>query len=132
MTTGKPEHGLIVLLGYSLGTAAVANLAASDPPRVVGVVLIAPFTSGIRLFCNQPEKGETSKLDRFLTVKKVRLIKVPTLVCHGCRDDSIPVEHGLEIHRRAQRPVSPLFVDEADHVSIFNGKYLQTFLRIRE
>ncbi|PIO67516.1 hypothetical protein TELCIR_10726 [Teladorsagia circumcincta] len=58
---------MIVLLGYSLGTAAVTDLAASDPEGVVGVVLVAPFTSGIRLFINQPGRTESSKLDRFLT-----------------------------------------------------------------
>ncbi|KAK6023980.1 hypothetical protein OSTOST_10219 [Ostertagia ostertagi] len=118
----------IVLLGYSLGTAAVTDLAASDPEGIVGVVLVAPFTSGIRLFINQPGRY----MDKFLTVEKVRHIKVPILVCHGCRDDSISVEHGFEVYNRAPRVVSPLFLDDADHVSIFNGKYLHTFVRIRE
>ncbi|XGW10149.1 hypothetical protein V3C99_011991 [Haemonchus contortus] len=122
----------IVLLGYSLGTAAVTDLAASNPARVVGVVLVAPFTSGIRLFSNQPTRNESSKLDRFLIFEKVHRIKVPVLVCHGYRDDAIPVEHGLEIQRRAKRAVPPLILPEADHVSIFNGKFLHTYVRIRE
>ncbi|KAK5965293.1 Phospholipase/carboxylesterase [Trichostrongylus colubriformis] len=122
----------IVLLGYSLGTAAVIDLAARNPARVVGVILVAPFTSGIRLFSNQPDRTGSIRLDRFITIEKLPYVRTPVLVCHGCRDDSIPVEHGLEIYKKAPRAVPPLFVAEADHVSIFNGKYLHIFVRIRE
>ncbi|KJH45122.1 hypothetical protein DICVIV_08848 [Dictyocaulus viviparus] len=57
----------IVLLGYSIGTAPVADLAASQPEGLVGVVLVAPFTSGLRLVEAQPKKPNTSILDRFNT-----------------------------------------------------------------
>ncbi|EYC24634.1 hypothetical protein Y032_0013g2018 [Ancylostoma ceylanicum] len=121
----------IVLLGYSIGTAAVADLAASKPDGLVGVVMVAPFTSGFRLFGAKPTNTHTSKLDRFTTCDKMGSINVPVLVCHGSGDEAIPVEHGLEIARRAPRGVPPLIVHGADHMSIFNGKYLQTFRRIR-
>ncbi|KHJ91776.1 hypothetical protein OESDEN_08347, partial [Oesophagostomum dentatum] len=121
----------IILLGYSIGTAAVADLAASNPDGLIGVVLVAPFTSGLRLFGKKPKEESTSRLDRFTTYDKVPKITVPVLVCHGGADEAIPVEHGLEIAKRAPRAVSPLIIHGADHMSIFNGRYLQTFRRIR-
>ncbi|VDO73711.1 unnamed protein product [Heligmosomoides polygyrus] len=121
----------IVLIGYSLGTAAAADLAASDPDALAGVVLVAPFASGMRLFTAQPGCEDSNKLDRFITIDKVSKIKVPVLVCHGYRDDAIPYQHGVVVSRRARRAVPPLFLPEADHMSIFNGQYLDTFIRIR-
>ncbi|KAK6732646.1 hypothetical protein RB195_016796 [Necator americanus] len=122
----------IILLGYSIGTAAVADMAASKPEGLAGVVMVAPFTSGLRLFGKKPTDATTSKLDRFTTCDKMHNISVPVLVCHGSLDEAIPVEHGLEIARKAPRGVPPLIVHGADHMSIFNGKYLQTFRRIRQ
>lgn len=56
-----------MLIGYSLGTAAAADLAASDPDALAGVVLVAPFASGMRLFTAQPGCEDSNKLDRFIT-----------------------------------------------------------------
>ncbi|CAJ0607706.1 unnamed protein product [Cylicocyclus nassatus] len=122
----------IVLLGYSIGTAAVADLAANNPDGLIGVVMVAPFTSGLRLFGRKPAEPTTSKLDRFTTYDKMPKVNVPVLVCHGAADEAIPVEHGLVITKRAPRAVTPLFIQGADHMSVFNGKYLQTFRRIRK
>uniref|UniRef100_A0A158P9Z3 AB hydrolase-1 domain-containing protein n=1 Tax=Angiostrongylus cantonensis TaxID=6313 RepID=A0A158P9Z3_ANGCA len=121
----------IVLLGFSLGTATVSDMAASRPEGLAGVVLVAPFTSGLRLIGDQPEKPTTCTLDRFNTYEKVGKIVVPLLVCHGNQDETIEVEHGLELARLARRAVPPLIIDEANHITIFNGKYMQTFTRIR-
>ncbi|KAK5974588.1 Phospholipase/carboxylesterase, partial [Trichostrongylus colubriformis] len=55
----------IVLLGYSIGTTAVIDLAASRPDGVAGVILVAPFTSGLRLLANHPRKEKTAFFDRF-------------------------------------------------------------------
>ncbi|WKX96184.1 hypothetical protein Q1695_012547 [Nippostrongylus brasiliensis] len=122
----------IVLIGYSLGTAAVSDLACNHPDGIVGVVLVAPFTSGLRLYQANPTKETSCMLDKFRTCDKVAHIKVPLLVCHGKSDDVIDVEHGLEVKRRAFHPVPELIVDDADHITIFSGKYMQTFERIRQ
>ncbi|WKX96285.1 hypothetical protein Q1695_012605 [Nippostrongylus brasiliensis] len=120
----------IVLLGYSIGTTAVIDLAASHPEEVVGVVLVAPFTSGLRLLGNQPRKEKTPFFDRFNSWNKVSEINVPVLICHGARDTVIPSEHSVELHDKLKKPVTPLIVHGADHQSILNGAYPQTFCRI--
>ncbi|VDP29041.1 unnamed protein product [Heligmosomoides polygyrus] len=121
---------VIVLLGYSIGTTAVIDLAASHPEGVVGVVLVAPFTSGLRLLGNQPKKEKTPFFDRFNSCDKVSKINVPVLICHGARDTVIPSEHSVELHDKLKKPVTPLIVHGADHQSILNGAYPQTFCRI--
>ncbi|KJH47440.1 phospholipase/carboxylesterase [Dictyocaulus viviparus] len=120
----------IVLLGYSIGTAAVVDLASSHPEGLAGVVLVAPFTSGLRLLGNKPRSEKTHFFDRFNSFDKVEKINVPVLICHGGRDRVVPWEHGVELHEKLKKPVSPLIVHGADHQTILNGAYPQTFCRI--
>ncbi|KAJ1358086.1 hypothetical protein KIN20_016396 [Parelaphostrongylus tenuis] len=123
----RPEKK-IVLIGFSLGTATVSDMAASRPEGLAGVVLVAPFTSALRLLGDSPYKPKTCTLDRFNTYDKVGEITVPLLVCHGTQDETIEVGHGLEIVRRARRAVPPLIVDEANHITIFNGSICRHLL----
>ncbi|CAJ0607005.1 unnamed protein product [Cylicocyclus nassatus] len=120
----------IVLLGYSIGTTAVVDLAATHPGGLAGVVLVAPFTSGLRLLGNQPKREKTHFFDKFVSCDKVAEIDVPVLICHGARDTVVPSEHGVELHEKLKKPVTPLIVHGADHQSILNGAYPQTFCRI--
>ncbi|EPB66339.1 phospholipase/carboxylesterase [Ancylostoma ceylanicum] len=120
----------IVLLGYSIGTTAVIDLASTHPESLAGVILVAPFTSGLRLLGNQPKREKTHFFDRFVSCDKVAAINVPVLICHGGRDTVVPSEHGLELYEKLQKPVTPLVVHGADHQSILNGAYPQTFCRI--
>ncbi|EYB98076.1 hypothetical protein Y032_0134g1835 [Ancylostoma ceylanicum] len=57
----------IVLLGYSIGTTAVIDLASTHPDSLAGVILVAPFTSGLRLLGNQPKREKTHFFDRFVS-----------------------------------------------------------------
>ncbi|ETN83031.1 hypothetical protein NECAME_01830, partial [Necator americanus] len=120
----------VVLLGYSIGTTAVVDLASTHPDALAGVILVAPFTSGLRLLGNQPKKEKTTFFDKFVSCDKVAEISVPVLICHGARDTVVPSEHGIELHEKLQKPVTPLIVHGADHQSILNGAYPQTFCRI--
>ncbi|VDM56416.1 unnamed protein product [Angiostrongylus costaricensis] len=120
----------IVLLGYSIGTTAVVDLASSHPKRLAGVILVAPFTSGLRLLGNKPRSEKTHFLDRFNSCDKVGDIDVPVLICHGGNDTVVPFEHGVELHEKLKKPVTPLIVYGADHQSILNGAYPETFCRI--
>lgn len=56
----------IVLMGMSIGTAVVVDLAGEQPPRLAGVVLLAPLTSGCRYLCNVPERPQALCCDSFL------------------------------------------------------------------
>uniref|UniRef100_A0A183D9M1 Hydrolase_4 domain-containing protein n=1 Tax=Gongylonema pulchrum TaxID=637853 RepID=A0A183D9M1_9BILA len=62
-TRGKNVR--IALVGYSIGTAPTVYLASKHPPNLCGIVLIAPFTSGLRLYS---KRDSTCCMDRFLRV----------------------------------------------------------------
>ncbi|KAK0419640.1 hypothetical protein QR680_014249 [Steinernema hermaphroditum] len=118
----KKEYGEyveIILMGYSMGTAASIDLASKRPENLVGLVLVAPFTSGMRLVRQKPHDAKAGFLDRFLSFEKAPRINVPTLIVHGRRDEVVPIEHSYALHSRLTKPVTPLYVRNHDHFSIF-------------
>ncbi|PAV78983.1 hypothetical protein WR25_10313 isoform B [Diploscapter pachys] len=50
----------IILMGYSIGTTAVIDMASACPPNLAGIVLLAPFMSGLRLIRQTPDEAETT------------------------------------------------------------------------
>ncbi|CAJ0587165.1 unnamed protein product, partial [Mesorhabditis spiculigera] len=120
-------HAEIILMGYSIGTTCAVDLASTRPAGLTGVILVAPFASGMRLFL-APETVESGgsfclQLDRFKNVDKVAQIDVPTLICHGNDDVTTPVSHG-------KHPVPMLIMHGADHSSILNERTSETMARI--
>ena len=75
-----------MLIGFSIGTTAAVDLASKKPKNLMGLVLMAPFTSGIRLLLNKPRKEETSCLDCFtryhifLTYQFIYIINVSVMI----------------------------------------------------
>lgn len=52
-------------MGFSMGTAATIDLAAKNLRDVAGVILISPFTSGLRLIFSKPKMKSINCLDSF-------------------------------------------------------------------
>ncbi|KAK0408209.1 hypothetical protein QR680_003832 [Steinernema hermaphroditum] len=126
----KGENVEIILMGLSMGTAASIDLAAKNPPNVVGVILLAPFTSALRLLRNNPDDAESCCLDRFLSFEKASMIEAPTLVIHGLEDGTIPVTHGKSLQRQLKRPVPPFYAKNGDHANILSTKQTMVMHRI--
>lgn len=120
----------IALLGYSLGTAATIAQAARHPPNLCGVILIAPFSSGLKIIADG-NFDRTCCMDRFLNFQRAPEVNVPVLICHGEKDQVIPVSHGKALQSRFKYAMNPCFVRSADHHTIFSGKYIVVFYRIR-
>ncbi|CAJ0957707.1 unnamed protein product, partial [Mesorhabditis belari] len=126
----------IILMGYSIGTSCVIDLASKRPEELTGVVLIAPFASGFRLFqdVENVEAGMPPpccmSFDRFRSVDKISLINVPTLICHGTLDTTVPLAHGKRLYSKLTNPVPMLIMHGADHSSIFTGARWETTARI--
>uniref|UniRef100_A0A7E4W8W9 Hydrolase_4 domain-containing protein n=1 Tax=Panagrellus redivivus TaxID=6233 RepID=A0A7E4W8W9_PANRE len=121
----------IILIGYSIGTAAVVDLASQNPPQMVGVVLIAPFASGLRLMGGNPRQDPSSRLDCLTSCDKISKVDVPVLICTGTRDQVTPMNHGQVLYERCKHKIDPLIVDGATHVSILNGRHYMVQLAIR-
>ncbi|CAD6192466.1 unnamed protein product [Caenorhabditis auriculariae] len=125
----RPEMK-IVLMGFSIGTTAAVDLASSNPDGLAGVILVAPFTSGLRLMSSKPTKKKSWCVDSFRSYDKVNKINARVLICHGDKDEVIPIEHGMALHQRLKNPVTVSIIHGANHQTILSGRYSQTFTRI--
>ncbi len=89
----------IVLEGQSVGTGVAVAMAAKG--WGTKLVLLSPYTSlpdvGARAFSWMPVR--LLMRDRFDSLSKAALVKVPTLIFHGRRDDVIPFELGEQLGR---------------------------------
>uniref|UniRef100_A0A915Q6F6 Serine aminopeptidase S33 domain-containing protein n=1 Tax=Setaria digitata TaxID=48799 RepID=A0A915Q6F6_9BILA len=114
----------IVLLGYSIGTAPTVYMASKHPANLCGIVLVAPFASGLRLY---RKSDQTCCMDRFLSYDRAPEVNVPVLICHGCMDNVIPISHSEVLVERFPRAVAPFFVEHANHLTIFSGSCLSMY-----
>ncbi|KAE9418197.1 hypothetical protein Angca_008999, partial [Angiostrongylus cantonensis] len=102
----------IVLIGFSLGTAAMVHIA-SITPDLGAMVLIAPFTSLWRVILRRPHVSASSCMDMFQSYEKAQNIRCPTLVCHGDQDAIVHHQHGLVMKERIAN--CELFIISASH-----------------
>uniref|UniRef100_A0A0N4ZMY6 Hydrolase_4 domain-containing protein n=1 Tax=Parastrongyloides trichosuri TaxID=131310 RepID=A0A0N4ZMY6_PARTI len=114
-----PEN--IILLGYSMGTA-VSIYLGSKINNIGGLILLAPFTSLLRILFKNPFKEKTNMLDQFVSVDHADKIKAKTLIIHGISDSIISVKHSMMIYKKLVNPVDPLWIDEGTHQSIFSDR----------
>ena len=130
--------GRVVLYGQSLGTAAVADVAAR---RECGaLVLESGFSSAADMaavvmpWLPRFVRGLTkNKLD---TVSKLSRVRCPVLVVHGDRDELIPVSQGRRLFDAAPEPKRLIIIEGAAHNDLSNvggEKYIDTlaeFIRL--
>ncbi|ETN86227.1 hypothetical protein NECAME_01355 [Necator americanus] len=103
----------VILIGFSLGTAAMVHIA-SKTPELGAMVLIAPFMSLWRVILRRPDV--TSSLDMFPSYDKALNIRCPTLVCHGKEDSIVDHHHGLAMKERITN--CELFLIPATHQNL--------------
>jgi fermentation-respiration switch protein FrsA (DUF1100 family) len=111
------EASRIVLMGRSLGGAVAIDLATERPvPRLI---VESSFTSardmGRLVFRGLPV--QLVMRSRFDSVSKVTGLTMPKLFLHGDRDDVVPYEMGVRLHRAAAEPKRFVPLPGADHNS---------------
>ncbi|CAJ0958593.1 unnamed protein product, partial [Mesorhabditis belari] len=125
----KVPSDRIILLGYSIGTAAIVHLARKCgekyPPA--GVVLLAPMCTVFSVVCGccSPKCEHAIRADRYNNFAKISSITAPVLIIHGEKDTVVPVGHGRKLHRKiaenSQRPgVEPLWIPDGKHNQLTN------------
>ncbi|EGT58506.1 hypothetical protein CAEBREN_12751 [Caenorhabditis brenneri] len=125
----------LVLLGYSIGSAATIELLRHEKERKpAGVILQAPPTSILRVIGNIVGRKKhlekpTCCMDRFVTVDKIHEIEIPILIIHGKDDHTVPIEHGELLCQRAVTKVVPEWVPEASHDNIENCRVVWRRIR---
>jgi pimeloyl-ACP methyl ester carboxylesterase len=90
----------IVLLGRSLGGAAVCALATRRP--CAAIILMSSFTS-VRSFALRFFAPGFLIRDRFDNLAAVRSYAGPVLIMHGKHDTLIPYKHGVALYRATRR-----------------------------
>lgn len=127
-----------LLIGHSLGGAAVLAATAAIPSTVAVVTIGAPFAPAQLRNLLGPEverierEGEASLLieGRTFTIRKGLLddlaaqqpeeaigrLKAALLVMHSPRDRVVPIDSAARIYRAARHPKSFVSLDPADHL----------------
>lgn len=102
-------HGQQVLIGFSLGTGVVSQLAAEQPPAAL--ILIAPYTSVPDVVAHRFGALVPGWLvhDRLDSLSRIDRIAAPILILHDRDDTSIPVTHGERLAQRSGKAQLVLF-----------------------
>lgn len=124
---GVPSHA-IVLYGQSLGTAAVADLAAR---RECGAAILeSGLSSGSDMASASlpwlPRKLHFLAKNRFESARKLSQVHCAVLITHGEPDHTIPTAQGRALFAAANEPRRLLIFPGADH-NVFGSvgeKYL--------
>ncbi len=106
----KVDSERLVYHGFSLGGAALAQLARHRPPRAM--ILESSFTSVRRMAAPMLVPPFLIR-DPFDTLSVVRRLDRPILIRHGRRDGVVPFHHARRLHEAA--PDSELIATAADH-----------------
>ncbi len=131
-----------ILIGHSLGGAAVLMAAAEIPEAVAVATLGAPSdTAHLRdtLLRSAPEledREETTvtlsgrqfrirqqllnDLESQKVLSSVRKLGRALMVCHSPLDEVVDVDHARRIYEAARHPKSFLSLDQADHLLLSN------------
>ncbi len=105
---GWPKERLIVN-GFSLGGAGAMWLASRE--KVGGLVLQSAFTSAYRVMTGAP----VVLGDRMQNLARMKRVRCPVLVIHGCRDGVIDWDHGRRLFAAAPEPKRCLWLPEGHH-----------------
>lgn len=127
-----PER--VVLYGQSLGTTAVADLAARVP---CGAVILESGLSSAsdmaqRILPWVPVWVHRYGRNHFESAKKLERVSAPVLVSHGARDQTIPVEQGYKLYAAAREPKRLVIIEDAGHndlVARGGAEYLDELAR---
>lgn len=146
-----------IIIGHSLGGAAVIQAAGEIPSLKAVVTIAAPHDPGhvthhfdtMREQIEQTGSAEVNLAGRKFTIKKqfledleiqqqdshLQSLKAALLVMHSPRDTTVGIENAAEIYRAAKHPKSFISLDDADHLllkeedSLYAGQMISAWSR---
>jgi putative redox protein len=144
-----------ILIGHSLGGAAVLQAASQIPSTVAVATIAAPSDPGhlirhlgeIKALIETEGEAEVTLAGRQFKVKKqflrdlkqanmeasIRKLNRALLIFHAPLDDIVSIEHAARIFKAAKHPKSYISLDRADHLlskqvdSLYVGKMIATW-----
>ena len=116
-------EGPIILMGRSLGSASVLELAAAWGDSTDGLIVESGFAYAaplLQLLGIDPEKLGFKEEKGFRNIDKIRIFNKPTLVIHAEIDHIIPFSDGEALYQASSSPDKAfLKIPGANHNDIF-------------
>uniref|UniRef100_A0AC35UCP5 Hydrolase_4 domain-containing protein n=1 Tax=Rhabditophanes sp. KR3021 TaxID=114890 RepID=A0AC35UCP5_9BILA len=119
----------IILFGFSMGTA-VSTYLASRIANLGALILLAPFTSLIRVLKKQPHSQKTMAMDQFVSIDRIDKVKTRVLIIHGTSDAMVGIAHSVQLLSKIKNAAEPLFIPHATHQSVYSEKV--TWKRVKQ
>ncbi len=117
--------GPLILMGRSLGSAPVLELAATHPDRIQGLIIESGFAYAaplLRLLGIDPERIGFDEAAGFANLDKIRTYHGPTLILHAEFDHIIPYSDSEDLYAASPSP-------QKRHVTIPGANHNDIFLR---
>jgi uncharacterized protein len=115
--------GPLIVMGRSLGSASVLELAAAYPDRVDGLIVESGFAHALpllKLLGVDADRIGFKEKEGFRNIDKIKGFTKPTLVIHAALDHIIPFSDGQALHAAcASEEKHLLEIPNADHNDIF-------------
>jgi abhydrolase domain-containing protein 17 len=113
----------IFLLGRSLGTGVVIHYVSTHDWHTP-IILISPYKHIIGVVCDNTITNTLTKpLNKFVSEDKIKNVKCPAKIIHGCNDKVINISHGKRIAELFEKnnngKFKPLYLDGHGHNNIF-------------
>ena len=127
-----------IIIGHSLGGAAVIQAAEKIPSLRAVVTIAAPHDPGhvahhfenMRQQIEEHGSAEVNLAGRKFTIKKqfledlemqkldthIKSLKTALMVMHSARDTTVSIENAANIYKAAKHPKSFISLDDADHL----------------
>ena len=119
--TANGFHGLLVVMGRSLGSLCATEVAKESQAHIDGLIIESGSGTNFRNYldlCGVLSAGHPvwEKSQGFFSKDKVRVITKPTLIIHAEFDSLIPVEEAKVLYEHAASPQKKLvIIPGADH-----------------
>lgn len=118
------KNNQIILYGESLGTGVAVEIGRKNTFN--SIILESPFTSienAAKIYYPYFPISLLLK-DRYDSINKIKMIKIPILVMHGKKDNVVPFFMGKELFEEANSPKDSYFTKSDDHMMEFNSQLL--------
>ncbi len=131
----RNHTGDVFLMGRSLGSIPVVELAHSHQEQVEGLIIESGCASLLRLLKHLGFPAERLGIDdvSFPNAAKMRSITLPTLILHGEYDNIIPVTEARDLFENSAAETKRLvIIHQADHNNIMLVGMKRYFAEIAE
>ena len=123
--------GSLILMGRSLGSVSVLELAKRYPKDFSGLIIESGFADEEPLFTligTTAKKAEFKKEDGFLNQEKINKYIGPLLVIHAAQDHIVPFSQGALLYNSCPSKNKKLLsIPNANHNNILEMNFQQYF-----